>query len=181
MRANTTPENTKNVNPYYICTQQHKNNFPAMEKNGETTENVKGIAQQTTVAWGGKTQPLKTPRMWISSAHSLNQKHIFPAVEWGTTKKTWREEPSNSNCMREKNIWVHHGMGLHSQAFTCPRSQRHVFQKWVAPQIWIWLPYSSHPHALTNSTTSRRNKWLGTKNKMGSWQFDGFSPLAQRF
>ena len=49
-------------------------------------------------------------------------------------------------------------------------------QKWVASQFEFWLPYSSHPHALTNSTTFG---WLGTKDKMGSSQFYGFSPLSQ--
>ena len=43
---NTTPSNTKNVNPCCTCTQQHKNGFLAMEKKEETVENVKGRAQQ---------------------------------------------------------------------------------------------------------------------------------------
>ena len=68
--------------------------------------------------------------------------------------------------------WVN-SLGMLFQAFTFPKSQIHPFPKWVAPQIRIWLPYPSHPHALISQPLP---KWLGTKDKNGSWKLYGFSP-----
>ena len=84
-------------------------------------------------------------------------------VAWGS---------QNSMRMGEKwKSWVHNGLGMPSQDFTCPTSQKHTFQKWVISQIRIWPPCLSHPKEITSSTTFR---WLGTKRQKVSWQLYGF-------
>ena len=122
------------MNPCCTCTQQHKNDFPAMEKNGKIAENVKERALQASTTWESQT--------WMRMGE-----------EW--------------------NKWVNNGLGMHFQAFTFLRSQKHIFQKWVNSQIRIWPPYISHPKEITSSTTLL-DDWA-QKDKMGSWQFNGFS------
>ena len=59
----------------------------------------------------------------------------------------------NSMRLGEKwKSWVHNGLGMPSQAFTYPTSQKHTFQKWVTSQIRIWPPYLPHPKEITFST-----------------------------
>ena len=100
----------------------------------------------------------------------------------GKTAKSWRgelnplrvawESPCEWEWVRKWKEWVHNGLGMLSQAFTCPTSQKHTFQKWVTSQIRIWPPCLSHPKEITSSTTFR---WPGTKRqKKGSWQIYGF-------
>ena len=116
-------------------------------------------------AWSQvKIWPLQTPRIEIPCFPFANntENKFWAWRNEENNKKSWgrdldklqlRERAQSPMRMGEEwNIWLNNGLGMHSQAFTFPRSQKHVFKKWVASQIRIWLQYSSHPHALTSPT-----------------------------
>ena len=116
-----------------------------------------------------------TPKMTSQlHIHSARPKTNFqPWEKWRNRPKSWRETHRSSSYVRERNWWMNNWMGMPFQAFTFPRSQKHIFPKMGGFPIRISLPYSSHPHALTNSTTqpllddwAQKTKWV-VNNFMG--------------
>ena len=111
----------------------------------ENKEKHEGNAQQTPAKWGRKKSPLKTPKMWISISHSLNNIKVG-FLGHGKMRKCRKHEgkmPRSSNYMIEQNIWVNNVLGIYFQVFTCPISKKLFSQKWLASPIRIWLSYSS--------------------------------------
>ena len=106
-----------------------------------------------------------------------HRKWILGMGKMKKNNKSWgRESSASFPCVREPprewewvtkkwKAWVHHGLGMHFQAFTCPTSQKHIFQKWVAYQIRIWPPCLSHPKEITSPTMEKHGKtaksWRG--------------------
>ena len=72
-------------------------------------------------------------------------------------------------CVSKWRTWVYGKMGMHFWVLSYSKV------KIDFPQIRISFPYSSHPHAITNSTTFWKNLMIREKDKMVSWGFDGFS------
>ena len=122
-----------------------------MEKNGEIVENMKGRAQQNPVAWGGKTWPLKTPRTWTSSAHSLNNTKNGFSQLWNEEQpqKHERKIPGDPTAWERKTYGWIMAWACISKHLLAQEVKNTFSQIWVASQIRIWLPYSSEPHALT--------------------------------
>ena len=120
---------------------------------------------------------LKIPKSWILATHSLSKTktNFQPWGKWRKLLKSWKETHRSSVEWERKNRWMKHEMGMHFQAFTCPRSQKHFFPKMGGFPIRIWLTYSFHPHALFHQPISGRNNWLAQKDKMVGGQPYGFT------
>ena len=142
----------------------------------KTTKSWRKNAQQTQPRESREKCPLKPPRSWVSSLiHWTQPKSGFLAMAMIQLHKLWGKELSKIHLRDSAQApwewwkmkgcgWVN-SLGMLFQEFTFPTSQIHPFPKWVSPQIRIWLPYPSHPHALISQPLP---KWLGTKDKKGS-------------
>ena len=91
-----------------------------------------------------KLQLHEEDEMLLKSPRIVNPCYTFSHLDQNKfpTMEKWRKQPRHEGkCtgalkrMREKNRWMKNGMGMHFQAFTFPRSQKNVFEKWVASQI----------------------------------------------
>ena len=155
---------------------------PATQKTNYEHEKLKKIAQ---IMWETKTTPQQTLKHEsLLHMHSTSQKRL--PQPWRNMGKLQNREGERSipfllcerahmsqNGWGKWKAWVHNGLCMHSQEFTCPTSQKHTFQKWVTFQIRIWPAYISHPKEVNSFTNFR---WVGIKDKNGSWPLCGFSP-----
>ena len=156
-KGKNTLSNPQNINLCYIFTQYHQNRFSRA------------------------AHTLNDPKNDFLAAHTLSKtQNEFPTME----KMEKSTKTLKGNTRELPNMWEIQydgwtmGWACISNHLLTQEVKNTFAQKWVASQIKFWLPYSSHPHELTNSTTFG---WLDTNEKMGSWNFYGFSPLAQEF
>ena len=157
-----TPIHTQIVGLPCPFTVQLQNRDSRYGKMRNWQKNVEVNAQQAPVLWGRQKCPLKPPNRESSGMEKMEKNCQDVKENAQQLQKTWE---------RKTNGWTI-GWACISKHLLAQVVKNTFSQKWVASQFEFWLPYSSHPHALTTSTTFG---WPGTKDKMGSWQFYGFS------